>query len=506
MAVLRLQGVRVAFGSTLALAGVDLDLEPGRVHALLGGNGSGKSTLIKVLAGVVTAEDGRLERGGQAMTLDGWSAGDAHRAGIHFVHQDLGLFAEHTVAENFSGSSWPTRGPQIRWTELHARARKALDALEVGISTRAVVASLSPAQRALVAIARAFAEIEKRGKPGVLVLDEPSATLPDHEMQLLVDRVRRIAAQGHAVIYVSHRLEEIRAVADDVTVLRDGHVAGRRTVDSTTVHDLLTLVAGDEMDRVYPAHDHQVGSEVRLAVTGLSTERVERLDLEVRTGEIVGIAGLEGCGAPEALRALFGLIPSSGTVAVDGVAIDHDDPTAAMDAGIGFVPSDRLNDGVLTGLGVHENVSVGSLRGFWRRGRFATHRYRVDAERLLDGHGVRRRSGNPDMSTLSGGNQQKVVMARWLRLSPRVLLLDDPTQGVDVKAKSEIWGLVRQLTDHGSCVVVHSTDYEELVEIADRIAVMAEGRLVAILDHGAIDRPRLTALTYTSPSQDREAS
>ena len=509
--LLQVLDARVTFGSTTALAGVDVTLTPGRVHALLGGNGSGKSTLIKVLAGVVRAEAGTVEMYGSRKDLSHWTADDAASIGIHFVHQDLGLFDAHTVAENFAGSSWPVRGPQIRWQLLHRRARRALDALEVEVATSALVGSLSPAQRALVAIARAFAEIEGQDQAGVLVLDEPSATLPDHEMRTLVERVRRIASQGHAVVYVSHRLEEIRSVADDVTVLRDGEVVGRRT-ETTSAEDLLQLIAGsgsghyaasergEDKDRT--AAQPATLADVRLAVAELRCERVNGVDLNVAGGEIVGLVGLEGSGASDVLRALYGLTPHTGSVALDGQSLKLGSPASAVAAGFGFVPADRLREGVLTGLGIHENVSVGSLGQFWRGGRFASRRYRGDAERILNEHGVRRPNGNTAITALSGGNQQKVVAARWLRRAPSVLLLDDPTQGVDVNAKRELWTSIRRLADEGSCVVVHSTDYEELVEVADRVIVINSGRVVDVLERERLDRPTITALTYKSTSKE----
>ncbi|WGY00466.1 sugar ABC transporter ATP-binding protein [Nocardioides sp. QY071] len=512
--LLQVADARVTFGSTTALAGVDVTLMPGRVHALLGGNGSGKSTLIKVLAGVVRADAGSVERHGSRKDLSHWTADDAAGLGVRFVHQDLGLFDAHTVAENFAGSSWPVKGPQIRWRLLHRRARRALDALEVDVATTALVGSLSPAERALVAIARAFAEIEGQDQAGVLVLDEPSATLPDHEMRTLVERVRRIASQGHAVVYVSHRLEEIRSVADDVTVLRDGEVVGRRS-GTASAEDLLQLIAGSESGHFGASERAGTGdgtaarsgalTNVRLAVAGLQCERVDGIDLGVAGGEIVGLVGLEGSGASDVLRALYGLTPHRGTVTLDGRSLKLGSPASAVAAGFGFVPADRLREGVLTGLGTHENVSIGSLGQFWRAGRFAARRYRRDAERILDEHGVRRPNGNTAITALSGGNQQKVVAARWLRRAPSVLLLEDPTQGVDVNAKRELWTLIRRLADQGSCVVVHSTDYEELVEVADRVVVISSGRVVDVVERSRLDRPTITALTYQSTSKEESA-
>jgi ribose transport system ATP-binding protein len=500
-AFLTASGVAKRFGGTAALDQVDLTIDSGQVHALLGGNGSGKSTFIKILAGVYATSDGTVEVAGARVALSSWSSAAAHRHRIRFVHQDPALFPGYSVAENMSvGRGWRTAGPQIRWRAAHERAHRALKALGIDISTRALVGSLSRSQQTLVAIARAVMDVDQIGLPGLLVLDEPTASLPDQEMLALVELVKRIAAQGHAVLYVSHRLEEIMAVADYVTVLRDGKVAGRRPMEGVGRSALLEMIVGrPAAEAIRPASAPDRPRTVSLAVRNLSGRRLQDISFDVAQGEVLGIAGLADAGGPELLEAMFGTCPAHGSVSIGGVPMALGNPRSSVRRGIGYVPADRVREGVFATMTIRENVAIGSYGRYFRLGHLNGRRIAADDEALLDSHDVRRADSNLPISTLSGGNQQKVVLARLLRRGPKVLLLDDPTQGVDVAAKREIWALVRRLTDGGACVVVHSTDYEELVDVADRILVLRDGRVSACRPASELDRQRLTELTY-SPS------
>lgn len=499
MPLLRLNSVVKAFGGAAALDHVDFTVEQGRVHALLGGNGSGKSTLIKILAGIYTADAGQIEMNGAVRDLgDAWSPAAAQSAGFRFLHQDVGLFPDFSVAENLcAGVGWDTTGPQIRWRAVHAKARKALDGLGIDVSPHARLGSLSPAQQTMVAIARAVSDLDTSGDRGLLVLDEPSAALPDHEMRTLMDLVRTVARRGHAVLYVSHRLEEVLAIADEITVLRDGRVAGRTAGADNDKNVLMEMIVGRPAQEVFvPAGHVREGAAPLFEVRDLTADRVHDVSFDVHKGEVLGVAGLADAGGAELLQALFGLRPARGRLALDERRLPLGKPAAAVRDGIAYVPADRLGAGVFGAMSVIENVSIGSLPSYFSRGRMAQRQLLADAEAQLDAHRVRRTRSDSFITHLSGGNQQKVVLARSLRRRPRVLLLDDPTQGVDVGAKADIWALIRKLTDQGSCVVVHSTDYEELIDVADRVLVLRDGGVSAVVAASDLDRQRLTELTY----------
>jgi ribose transport system ATP-binding protein len=346
----------------MALDHVDLSVAPGQIHALLGGNGSGKSTLIKILAGVQGADAGRLTWVGQEADLaEGWTSEHAWAAGFRFVHQDVGLFPEFTVAENLCvGSGWELAGPQIRWRRAHAKARQALEGLGIDVPTGRKVGELSPAQQTMLAIARAVSDLDdERGRPGLLVLDEPSAVLPDHEMHTLMELVRRVARRGHAVLYVSHRLEEVLAIADHVTVLRDGQVVGTLPRAHTDKAALLQLIVGRPAEDVFVPAGHVRPSQAPvLVVDDLSGGGLSAVSLEAHAGEVVWLAGLAGAGASEALQAVFGLRSRHGVVAVDGRRVPAESPVAAVRAGMAYVPADRLRDGVFPAMTILENVSV----------------------------------------------------------------------------------------------------------------------------------------------------
>jgi ribose transport system ATP-binding protein len=329
------------------------------------------------------------------------------------------------------------------------------------------------------------------------VLDEPSATLPDHEMHVLMDTVRRVTRLGHAVLYVSHRLEEILAIADRITVLRDGRVVGTTVRAETNKDALLEMIVGRPVGEVFVSASHQRDKKApSLAVVDLVAPGVQGVTFEVAAGEVLGVAGLADAGGRELLEALFGLRRAEGQILVQGRPVRLASPQAAVRAGVALVPADRLTSGIFQPMSILENVAIGSLHNYSRAGRIARRRLSVDSESELDQHRVRRAHSSALITSLSGGNQQKVVLARALRRRPEVLILDDPTQGVDVGAKADIWALIRRLTESGSSVVVHSTDYEELIDVADRVLVLRDGGVVADVAAADLDRQRLTELTY----------
>jgi len=491
--VLSVRGLSKTFVSTRALNGVDLDLRAGEIHALVGQNGCGKSTLIKVLAGFHQPDPGvEIRLGGEQIELS--STADAHRAGLRFVHQDLGLVGTLSTVENLMlGRRLSTaRAGRIRWDAERRDAERRMRDLGYGFDVERPVASLGAAERTGVAIARALWDWEAAR---VLVVDEPTASLPREEVAVLFAALQRVRAAGLGVIYVSHRLDEIFAIGDRVTVLRDGLRVGTWDVAAIDQAGLVRSMIGDE--KLRPPHDQTVDltdGEVALAVTGLNGTVVDDVDLRVRRGEVVGIAGLTGSGREELLPLIFGVASRTGAVELDGRAVPAN-PRRAMRAGLALVPADRRGEGAILEMPVRENFALTDLRrfatrfGFLSRGR--------ELEEVTEW--IRRLDVRPPLpealfGALSGGNQQKVVLAKWLRRQPVALLLDEPSQGVDVGAKAVIHALAREVAADGACVVIASSDDSELCDTCDRVLVMRDGRIVAEVSGSRLTTAELSRL------------
>ncbi|MFT4287194.1 sugar ABC transporter ATP-binding protein [Nocardioides sp.] len=473
-------GIRKSFGETHALADVDLTVREGEIHALLGGNGSGKSTLIKILAGVYQADAGELGFGDATRSLASWSPSEARAAGLHFVHQDPAIFPGLSVTENLSiGHGFETtRAGRINWRLARRRATQVLERFEIDARPTTLASALRPAERTMLAIARALQDEEEVGRRGILVLDEPTASLPVHEVDFLLAALRRHAAGGGTIVYVSHRLGEVLSIADHVTALRDGRLAGSRSLSGATEADLVEMIVGRPLESYYPPPTGRVGRERRVEVRGLVAGPLKGIDLDIHAGEILGIAGLLGTGRTELLRAIFGDLPKeAGEVRIDGSPADAATPRQAMDAGIALVPEDRAGEALFASMSVRENLSATALPDYWRGLRLRHAQERADASRLIDEYDIRPPRDSVTGGSLSGGNAQKVVMARWLRKGPRLLLLDEPTQGVDVGARLTIYEQVRAAAANGMAVLLVSSDFEELAHLADRVLVVKNGRV-----------------------------
>jgi ribose transport system ATP-binding protein len=499
-AAVRLDDLTKTFGATRALAGAGLTLRPGTVHALLGGNGSGKSTAIKILSGAYVADGGTIHIGEHTWPAAGYTARDGWSAGLRFVHQDLGLFDELTVAENFAlDHGWPLgRGGRIRWGALRQRVAGLLERYEVDASPDMRVAALRPAQRTMLAIARAVQDHD--GADRVLVLDEPTAALPRHESEILLRAVRRRADLGQTVLIVSHRMAEVLAVADDFTVFRDGRTVAHLVDAHPTEDELIGHMTGAAAAAHEPGPSRPDRAATVLEVRGLAGGPLTGVDLSVRAGEIVGLAGLVGSGRTSLLKTVFGEHrPAGGTITLAGrPAGGRDTVGTRMAGGVAYLPEDRLGEAAFAGLSVRENLSASVLRGFWRRGRMAHRAERAQSAELVRTYAIRTRSADAVFASLSGGNQQKVVLARWLRRAPRLLLLDEPTQGVDVMSRHDIYASIRRTAAGGCAVLVASSDFVELCELCDRVAVLAKGRVVAEVSGPGLTVDRLTALTQSS--------
>jgi len=495
-----------SFNGVPALHGVDLEVGAGEVHGLLGANGSGKSTLIKVLAGFHDADGGTVTVHGR--TVEGpFGARGLRDEGLGFVHQDLGLAGSGTVLEHMAldaeGDAQAWR--RVHWRSERRRVQELLDRFEIGVDPSATIDSLTPVQRAMVAVVRAVgsqelaqerAGGERRGQ--ILVLDEPTVFLPRHEVNMLFDVLRRLRDRGDAVLLVSHDLDEILEVTDRVTVFRNGRTAGTRSTDGATRDDLVQLILGARDEHV--AKGSAVVRDDRpalLSARGLHGGRVAGIDIDLYAGEVVGVTGLAGSGFEELAELLFGSrTPTAGTVEHGGKTVTRPSPARSMDAGVILIPADRKGQGGALGLSVLENMSLpfldkklGGFRVDWRQmsrqAEETCHRLNVvpPNPQALFGH-------------LSGGNQQKALLGKWMDTDPMVMLLSEPTQGVDIGARREIFKLIRAAVAQGRTVMCATSDYEQLVEMADRVLVLDQGRVAAELVGDDITKDALASAVY----------
>lgn len=495
---LRVADVSQRFGPTQALRGASLELHTGTIHALLGGNGSGKSTLIKALAGVQPADSGVLEIGSTTVELRDMTPAKARELGLRFVHQQSSSLDALTVAENLTigGPGFDVnRVGRIRWGSTRRRAVEVLERFEIEARPDDEMGSLSPAKKTMVAIARALQD-QEHASDGVLLLDEPTAALPAHEVDILLSALSRYAVTGQTIVYVTHRLEEVFVAADRATLLSDGRVIDT-VLPRVLTHDaLVELMVGRPVNQIERDRESAHGP-VLLEVHGLAAGPLEDISFNARAGQIVGVAGLIGSGRSTLLEALFGVsVARAGTVRLDGREVRVTSPREAMAAGFSFVPEDRTSDAAFADLTLKENLSMASVGRYWRRG-LPRHRTEArDASALRDAFGIKAASIDTVMSSLSGGNQQKAILARWLHTEPKVLLLDEPTQGVDVGARAEIYSQIRRAVDAGSVAIVATSDTEELAAICDRVFVLRRGRQVAELSGTDVSSEALQRLIH----------
>jgi ribose transport system ATP-binding protein len=494
MTVLTMTGVCKQFPGVQALQDATLDVAPGEVHVLLGENGAGKSTLMKVLCGQYTADDGSIDFAGRRITPE--SPTDAERHGLVMIHQELNLIPGLTVAENIFLGHEPSRWGFILDDVMRETSRELLRRVRCEVEPDVPVARLSVAEQQLVEIARALKE-EAR----LLVMDEPTAALADHEIEALFSVIRGLVRDGVPVIYISHRMREIFEIGDRVTVMRDGRTVGTRRVQETDANELIRLMVGRTIDEQIAKRRVAIGNPV-LEVDGLAREGfVSPISFSVGAGEILGVAGLMGSGRTELARAVFGADPvAAGAVRVGGTSIPGNNPAASIAAGLGFLTEDRKGQGLVLQMSIAENITLTSLDEISRHGvlDLTAERERVGA--LVEKLDIRAPSLDQEAVSLSGGNQQKVVLARWLAAGCRVLLFDEPTRGIDVGAKAEIYELIGELVERGVAVVLISSEMPELLGLADRVAVMHEGRLQGVLDRTEATQERILelALQFTS--------
>jgi ABC-type sugar transport system ATPase subunit len=486
--MLALNGVHKAYGRVEVLHGVDLEASAGEVVAIAGANGAGKSTLIKILSGAVARDAGTIHVDGALAALA--SPREAHDLGIRTVHQELSLVPQLHVTENILLGNLPRSRGLVDWPAAHDRAQTLLGQAGFGsIDPRAVVGRLPVARRQMIEIAKALA-----AAPRILVLDEPSAVLGGDDLDQLFALIRSLRADGVLVIYVSHRLDEIMQIADRVTVIKDGRVVGDTPTAQTSPEEIVRLMAGRRLEQVFPARRPSPGRTL-LATRALTrTGAFQDVTLEVRAGEIVGLFGLVGSGRTEVAECLFGAErPTAGEVTVDGRAVSPRTPKEAIAAGLALVTEDRKDSGLVLGMSVRDNAGLATMRRSRRWGLLDRARQRELVDEYVEELDIRPRGLDRPVRNLSGGNQQKVVLTKWLLSKPRVLILDEPTRGVDIATRVDLYRLIDGLTRTGLGVLLISSDLTEVLGVTDRVLVMRQGRVVANLASADTDEETLLA-------------
>jgi ribose transport system ATP-binding protein len=486
-----MQGISKSFGPVRVLDGIDFSVAGGEIHALVGENGAGKSTLMKILSGAHSADSGSIRIDGEAVSIR--STREAEALGIAIIHQELNMIPQLSVMDNLFLGREPNRWGVIERGHLHGESASWLSKVGAGqIDANRTAQTLSIGLQQLVEIAKALS-LNAR----VLIMDEPTASLTDREIGTLFAIMTDLKSRGVGIVYVSHRMEEIFKICDRVSVLRDGHFVGERPVAQTGFDELVKMMVGRELKERFPKREVSLGS-VRLKVEDLTDQgHIAGIHFEVRAGEVLGIAGLIGAGRSRILNTLFGVNPrTAGDVLLDGKPQLIASPADAIAAGLGFVTEDRKSQGLVLGLSLRENITLVHLNKYAHAGVIDRKAEDAAVKELMEELQIRARDAELEVKALSGGNQQKVVFAKWLAEPPKVLLLDEPTRGVDVGGKAEIYHTINRLAAAGTAIVMVSSELPEVLAMSDRILVMREGRQTGIFDAKSANQEQiLTAAT-----------
>lgn len=486
--LLEMKGICKSFPGVKALQNVDLQLKAGEVHALLGENGAGKSTLIKVLGGIYHAEEGEIYIDGQKVNIDGVVA--ARQAGISIVHQELVLVPYMTVAENIFLGREPGKKMNINRRKMSEDAQKLLDAYEMNIDADTLVERLTIAQQQMVEIVKAISFNSK-----ILVMDEPTSSISDKEVGFLFETIRTLTKKGVGIIYISHKMSELEEICDRVTVMRDGLTVGTRVVKETTKDELIALMVGRELTNYY-TRDYLEPGEVMLKCEHISDGKMAKdASFELHKGEIVGFAGLVGAGRSETMKAVFGLSSHmSGEVYVEGQKVNIKSPVDALRYGIALVPESRKEEGLYKVQSVQFNTTIEVLRQFISKLSVNKKVEEEITQKYIDMMSTKTPSQEQVIGNLSGGNQQKVMIGRWLATDPKILILDEPTRGVDVGAKAEIYTIMNELVKQGMSIIMISSELPEIINMSDRIYVMNGGRVTGCLGHEEVTQEKIMQL------------
>lgn len=489
--ILEVKGITKVFPGVIALNQIDLDIEQGEVHVLVGENGAGKSCLIKILCGIYQPDAGQMSYLGKPYAPA--STHDAIQARIRVVYQELNLLSYLSVAENILFERLPAKAGLVDYPRLYRDAQHMLDEVGLKVSPKTPVSMLGIAQMQLIEIAKALS-----GESKVLILDEPTATLTSNEISRLFDIIRRLKQKGVTIIYISHRLQELFEIGDRITVLRNGQKVATRRASEVAISEIVKMMVGREMEWEYPYQENvKVGAELFQVENLVRKGNPNPISFSVKTGEILGIAGLVGSGRTETMRAIFGADPKeSGKIILNGKELAIRQPRDAVAGGIGLLTEDRKGQGLILDMSCTVNVSLASLARVSRSGLMDFHKEAEAAGKFTDDLSIKTPSMNKWVRFLSGGNQQKVVLAKWLFRDCQVLIFDEPTRGIDVGAKYEIYMLLWKLAGLGKAIIVVSSDLPELIGISHRIMVLSNGRIAGQVMRSEFDQERILSMAY----------
>lgn len=481
--ILKMNGICKRFPGVLALDHVDFQVKAGEVHCLIGANGAGKSTLIKILAGVYPQDEGSIWFDGKELTDHGTLA--RRRAGISVIYQELSLFNDLTVGENIFVNNYPVKSQKIDWAEVYKRSAELVRDMHIDINVHDKVSELSIGQRQLVELMKSLACNSK-----LIVMDEPSATLSQDEFETLLRVIKNLKEKGITIIYISHRLEELFLVGDSITILRDGKKVTSLPAKDLNEDKLVEYMIGYSLKKgERSVTSNCQPSEVILEVNDLSNDKLKNINLQLHKGEIFGMYGLVGSGRTEVLRAIYGVDRyQSGNIRVRGKVAHYKSPHEAIRDGIGLLPENRKTQGLVTIRPVWENIVMLSFKKFMRNGFIHYGPLNRGCNEFVKNLNIKTPSICTTTYSLSGGNQQKVVLAKWLMRNCDILLIDEPTQGIDVGAKSEIYKIIRKMSEEGKCVIIASSELDEIMQVCDRIAVLYEGQLIHVYDNEKLDQ------------------
>lgn len=485
---IEMTAISKSFGTNKVLEKIDLVLHSGQVHALMGENGAGKSTLMNILTGLFPASSGTIVIDGVEKQFS--NPQEAEAFGISFIHQEMNTWPDMTVLDNlFLGREIKGTFGLLDQKAMKEKAKRAFDRLGISIPLDLPIGSLSVGQQQIIEIAKSLLS-----EVSLLVMDEPTAALTDRETESLFQMIASLKKEGVGIVYISHRMEEIFRVTDLITVMRDGIVVDTKPTAETNPAELVKKMVGRDIDDYYPAKAAELG-ELVFEVENLSGECFKDISFQVRRGEILGFSGLMGAGRTEVMRAIFGLDKrTAGRIRLNGQDIQVTNPVQAIRAGIGFLTEDRKEEGLILDFSIKDNMTLPSHKDFSKNGFFDDKTSRDFVQKMIDR--LRIKSGRPEMvvGNLSGGNQQKVVLAKWIGIAPKVLILDEPTRGVDVGAKREIYQLMNELAERGVPILLVSSDLPEVLGVSDRIVVMREGRITGELSRGEATQEKVMQL------------